>query len=114
MATNVMGTVHLLDALRESVGLSAILVVTSDKVYANDGSGEAFSEGRPLGGYDPYSASKAAAELVTRAYNETFFKARGVRLGTARGGNVIGGGDYACDKSFPISSAPQPMENDLS
>lgn len=95
MASNVMGTVHLLDALRQSPGLSTILVVTSDKVYANDENGIAFTEGSPLGGKDPYSASKAATEMVVRAYRETYFKPMGISVATARGGNVIGGGDYA-------------------
>lgn len=94
-ASNVMGTVHLLDALRESPGLSTILVVTSDKVYANDESGVAFTERSLLGGKDPYSASKAATEMVVRAYRETYFNRQGIRLASARGGNVIGGGDYA-------------------
>lgn len=95
MSSNIMGTVHLLDALRELSELSTILVVTSDKVYANDGGSVAFTELSPLGGKDPYSASKAATEMVVRAYRETYFKRKGIRLATARGGNVIGGGDYA-------------------
>lgn len=101
MATNIMGTAHLLEALRESEGLSTVLIVTSDKVYANDEKGEAFPEAAPLGGKDPYSASKAAAELVTRAYAETFFAETGIRVATARGGNVIGGGDYSPDRIVP-------------
>jgi CDP-glucose 4,6-dehydratase len=101
LATNVMGTVHLLEALREVDGLSAVLVVTSDKVYANDERERPFSEQDPLGGKDPYSASKAAAELVTRAYAATFFAGTSVRVGTARGGNVIGGGDYSQDRIVP-------------
>jgi CDP-glucose 4,6-dehydratase len=95
METNVMGTVHLLQALRDRSEISAVLVVTSDKVYANDESGTAFPESFPLGGKDPYSASKAAAELVVRAFRATYFAASRPRLATARGGNVIGGGDYA-------------------
>lgn len=95
MASNVMGTAHLLDALRDCPEVSTILVVTSDKVYANDESGAAFTEESPLGGKDPYSASKAATEMVVRAYRETYFRRKGVHLATARGGNVIGGGDYA-------------------
>ena len=101
LATNVMGTAHLLEALRGSDGLSAVLIVTSDKVYANDGSGEAFKEDDRLGGKDPYSASKAAAELVTHSYAESFFADSPVRVATARGGNVIGGGDYSQDRIVP-------------
>ena len=101
MATNVMGTAHLLQALRAQSGVATILVVTSDKVYANDGSGDAFSEEFPLGGKDPYSASKAATELVVRAWRETYLAKAGVRIATARGGNVIGGGDYAANRIVP-------------
>lgn len=101
MATNVMGTVHLLEAVRAQPSVLAALTVTSDKVYANDESGVAFAESFPLGGKDPYSASKAAAELVVRAWRESFLAKAGVRLATARGGNVIGGGDYAADRIVP-------------
>jgi CDP-glucose 4,6-dehydratase len=101
LATNVMGAAHLLQALRGARGLSTVLVVTSDKVYANDDKGAAFAEDAPLGGTDPYSASKAAAELVTRAYAQSFFRDTGVKIATARGGNVIGGGDYAIDRIVP-------------
>lgn len=101
LATNVMGVAHLLEALRAAPDLSTVLVVTSDKVYANDEAGVAFSERAPLGGKDPYSASKAAAEIITRAYAQSFFREGGVRIATARGGNVIGGGDYAVDRIVP-------------
>ena len=101
MATNVMGTVHLLEALRGQADVRVVLTVTSDKVYANDESGAAFAEDFPLGGKDPYSASKAATELVVRAWRESFLAKAGVRLATARGGNVIGGGDYAADRIVP-------------
>lgn len=101
MATNVMGAVHLLEALREVESLSTVLIITSDKVYANDGGDRPFSEQDPLGGKDPYSASKAAAELVTRAYADTYFAGTAVRVATARGGNVIGGGDYSRDRIVP-------------
>ncbi|MGJ0394851.1 MAG: CDP-glucose 4,6-dehydratase [Methylocystis sp.] len=101
LATNVMGAAHLLQALRGAPDVSTILVVTSDKVYANDEQGAAFAEDARLGGKDPYSASKAAAELVTRAYAQSFFKDTSVKIVTARGGNVIGGGDYAADRIVP-------------
>lgn len=100
-ATNVQGTVHLLDALRGADSVRAVLVVTSDKVYDNDIKGRPFTESDPLGGKDPYSASKAAAELVTRAFAASYFDKAGVPVATARGGNVIGGGDFAEDRLAP-------------
>ena len=100
-AANVMGTAHLLDALRALPGLDAVLVVTTDKVYENAESGRAFTESDPLGGHDPYSASKAAAEIVTACYARTWFDAAGTPLATARGGNVIGGGDFSQDRIVP-------------
>ncbi|MBL8770999.1 MAG: CDP-glucose 4,6-dehydratase [Phenylobacterium sp.] len=94
--TNVMGTAHLLQALRAQPALQAVLVITSDKVYANNDSGRAFVEGDPLGGKDPYSASKAAAEIVVQSFARSYFP--GVAVGSARGGNVIGGGDFSRDR----------------
>ncbi len=101
LAVNTMGTAHLLDALRGAVRLERIVIVTSDKVYHNRDDGEAFCEDDPLGGKDPYSASKAATEMIARAYAQTYFAPKGVALVTARGGNVIGGGDYAEDRIVP-------------
>jgi CDP-glucose 4,6-dehydratase len=95
-ATNIMGTANLLEALRAQGGLQGVLVITSDKVYANHETGRAFVEGDNLGGKDPYSASKAAAEIVVQSYAKSYFQ--GVPLGTARGGNVIGGGDFSRDR----------------
>jgi CDP-glucose 4,6-dehydratase len=97
-AANIMGAVHLLQALRAQPALSAALVVTSDKVYANNEQGRAFQETDALGGKDPYSASKAAAEIVTQSFARSFFEKAGVPLATARGGNVIGGGDFSRDR----------------
>lgn len=97
-AANVMGTAHLLQALRAQPALQAVLVVTSDKVYANNEQGRAFQEGDALGGKDPYSASKAAAEIVTQSFARSFFDKDGVPVATARGGNVIGGGDFSRDR----------------
>ena len=117
VATNVQGTVNLLEALRESrQPPSAILVVTSDKVYRNDEAqgdeaqtdeaqaGEdrvALAESAPLGGDDPYSASKAAAEILTRSWARSFFDGAGLPLATARAGNVLGGGDFSEDRLVP-------------
>ena len=100
-ATNVMGTANLLEALAETASARVILVITSDKVYANDETGRAFCEEDALGGHDPYSASKAAAEHVVKAYRGARFSSLNTALATARGGNVIGGGDYSEDRIVP-------------
>ncbi|HSX12818.1 MAG TPA: CDP-glucose 4,6-dehydratase [Chlamydiales bacterium] len=97
--TNVMGTVHLLESLRTASNLEAILVITTDKVYAHQK--EALDESASLGGQDPYSASKAAVEIITAAYDNSFFNQLDVKLCTARAGNVIGGGDWAKDRILP-------------
>jgi CDP-glucose 4,6-dehydratase len=98
---NVLGTANLLDALRLSEDVRSIVVVTTDKVYHNAETGLAFMESDPLGGHDPYSASKAAAEIVAASYRSSFFAARRIGLATARAGNVIGGGDWAEDRLIP-------------
>jgi CDP-glucose 4,6-dehydratase len=100
-ATNVMGTVHLLEVLRRVPSVAAVLVVTSDKVYRNQDDGRAHAEEDRLGGDDPYSASKAAAEMAVAAWAASFFGARGVAVATARAGNVIGGGDWSADRLVP-------------
>lgn len=100
-ATNFMGTVHLLESLRECDDVSVVLCVTSDKVYENKDTGKAFSEQDQLGGHDPYSASKAAMELAVASFARSFFDERGVAVATARAGNVIGGGDFANDRLVP-------------
>jgi CDP-glucose 4,6-dehydratase len=97
-ATNVMGTAHLLDALRTAPAPQAVLCVTSDKVYANHETGKAFAEADALGGKDPYSASKAASEMVVHSFARSYFDKAGVAVATARGGNVIGGGDFSRDR----------------
>ncbi|THD58901.1 CDP-glucose 4,6-dehydratase [Phenylobacterium sp.] len=97
-ASNVMGAVHLLQTLRAQTGLKAVLAVTSDKVYANAETGRAFAEGDALGGKDPYSASKAATEIAVASFAKSYFGPAGVPLATARGGNVIGGGDFSADR----------------
>jgi CDP-glucose 4,6-dehydratase len=100
-ATNVTGTANLLEALRGAPDLKAALIVTTDKVYRNGGSGRRFVETDPLGGHDPYSASKAGTEMVTAAYADSFFRKAGVAVATARGGNVVGGGDWSADRLVP-------------
>lgn len=100
-ATNVLGTVHLLEAVRRTASVRACVVVTSDKCYENREWVWAYREGEPLGGADPYSSSKACAELVTAAYRRSFFAAGPAALASARAGNVIGGGDWAADRLVP-------------
>ncbi len=97
-ATNVQGTVHLLDALRRRSNARAVLVVTSDKCYRNREEAEPFREDAPMGGDDPYSSSKGCAELVVAAYRRAYFAPAGHGLASARAGNVIGGGDWAEDR----------------
>jgi CDP-glucose 4,6-dehydratase len=106
-ATNVLGTVHVLETARDVPEVRAVLIITSDKCYENHDDLRAYRETDRLGGKDPYSSSKAAAELVTAAYRRSFFKDTehgantGVGVGTARAGNVIGGGDWAADRLIP-------------
>jgi len=100
-ATNIMGTVHVLDALRSLRGVVAAVIMTSDKCYANDDSGRPLNEADALGGYDPYSSSKAGAEIVAASYRDSYLREGGVPLATVRAGNVIGGGDWAADRLLP-------------
>ncbi len=100
-AVNVMGTVHLLEAIRQSDSVRAVVSVTTDKCYENREWPWGYRENEPLGGYDPYSSSKACAELVSAAYRASFLNGSGIPLATARAGNVIGGGDWAADRLLP-------------
>lgn len=105
-ATNVMGTVNLLEAVRSCPEVKAVVNVTTDKCYENREWLWGYREDEPLGGYDPYSSSKACSELVTSAYRRSFFNtmafsSHGVALSSARAGNVIGGGDWARDRLLP-------------
>ena len=105
-AVNVMGAVNLLEAVRACPSVRAVVNVTTDKCYENKEHLRGYKEGEPLGGYDPYSSSKACSELVTSAYRNSFFnpadhKKHGVALASARAGNVIGGGDWAADRLIP-------------
>lgn len=98
---NVMGTVNILEMIRIHDCVKSFLNVTTDKVYYNDDSNHAFKEDEMLDGYDPYSNSKSCSELVTHSYKKSFFSDSKVRISTARAGNVIGGGDFACDRIIP-------------
>ncbi len=104
-AANVMGTAHLLEGARALPSLRAVVVITTDKVYENREREHGYTETDTLGGHDPYSASKAAAELVVASYRRSFFSApidgRTIGVATARAGNVIGGGDWADDRLIP-------------
>lgn len=101
-ATNVMGTIHLLQALRQVPTLRAVVVVTSDKAYVNREWVWAYREDEALGGHDPYSASKACTEIVAASWRNAFFHApTAAAIATARAGNVIGGGDWAEDRLLP-------------
>jgi CDP-glucose 4,6-dehydratase len=117
-ATNAIGTANLLEAVRLSNRPCAIVAVTTDKCYENAGHGGSFKETDPLGGHDPYSASKAAAEIVIASYRDSFFApGTAVALASARAGNVIGGGDWAEDRIVPDAiralgaGRPVPVRN---
>ncbi len=120
-ATNVMGTVNLLEVVRQTVGVDAVIVVTSDKCYEIDGRAEGYTEDARLGGFDPYSNSKACAELVTAAYRRSFFAAsQQTKIASARAGNAIGGGDWSRDRLVPdamrafMAGKPIRVRNPLS
>jgi len=105
-ASNVMGTVNLLESVRHTSSVKAVIVVTTDKCYENKEWVWGYRENEPMGGYDPYSSSKGCAELVSAAYRSSFFnkadyEKHGVAIATARAGNVIGGGDWAKDRLIP-------------
>ena len=100
-ATNVLGTANVLEACRSVDGLRAIVAVTTDKVYHNAEHGLPYREGDRLGGHDPYSASKAACEIVIDSYRASFLCSLGIGVASARAGNVIGGGDWSEDRLIP-------------
>ena len=106
-AVNVMGTAHLLEAVRATPGVKVVVCITTDKCYDNKEWVWPYRESDALGGYDPYSSSKACAELVAAAYRSSYFadkvaaRGRGVAVATARAGNVIGGGDWSEDRLIP-------------
>lgn len=100
-AVNVMGTVNLLEAVRQTPTVKAVVNVTTDKCYENREWVRPYRENEPMGGYDPYSSSKGCSELVTSAYRRSFLEPAGIHLASARAGNVIGGGDWANDRLIP-------------
>ncbi|MFN6935041.1 MAG: CDP-glucose 4,6-dehydratase, partial [Tsuneonella sp.] len=118
-ATNVMGTVHLLEAVRAAPSVRAVCVVTTDKCYENREWVWGYREDEPMGGYDPYSNSKGCAELVTSAYRRSFFADAGPAIASGRAGNVIGGGDWAADRLVPdilraiVAGEPVMIRNPL-
>jgi CDP-glucose 4,6-dehydratase len=100
-ATNVMGTLHVLEAARKADSVRVIVNITTDKCYENREWVWGYREDEPMGGHDPYSNSKGCSELVTSAYRRSFFGKGETALGSARAGNVIGGGDWALDRLVP-------------
>ena len=100
-ATNAMGTVHLLEAVRHVPGIKAVVVVSSDKCYENREQDQGYRETDPMGGHDPYSASKGCTELIVASYRRSFLAAQGVAVASARAGNVIGGGDWTASRLVP-------------
>jgi CDP-glucose 4,6-dehydratase len=119
--TNVMGVVHVLEAARATPSVRAVVIVTSDKCYENREQLWAYREDEPMGGADPYSASKGCAELVTASYRRSFFQdPNGAQIGSGRAGNVVGGGDWSTDRLVPDcirafrSEQPVPIRNPLS
>jgi CDP-glucose 4,6-dehydratase len=98
---NVIGTAKVLETARSCSNLKAIVNITTDKCYENDGRSEGYKESDPMGGYDPYSSSKGCAELVASAYRRSFLQDQGIGLASVRAGNVIGGGDWANDRLIP-------------
>lgn len=101
LEVNVMGTVHILECIKQSSSIKAAVLITSDKCYENTGQMWGYRESDPMGGADPYSASKACCELITRAYVQTFLSDSGIGVASARSGNVIGGGDWGEKRLVP-------------
>lgn len=100
-ATNLMGTVHILEAIRQASSVRSAVIVTTDKVYENREWLWGYREGDALGGVDPYANSKACAEYAVAAYNQSFLREKDIRVSTARAGNVLGGGDFAPERLIP-------------
>jgi CDP-glucose 4,6-dehydratase len=113
LSTNVMGTAHVLDAMRLTPSVLVGVMVTTDKVYKNLETGQSYPETAELGGYDPYSASKAASELVIAGYRSSFFQEKDIRVASARAGNVIGGGDWSHDRLLPDAAKAWHKEHEV-
>lgn len=111
LSHNVLGTAGLLEAVRCCGSATAVVVATTDKVYRNRGPGNGYEEADLLGGNEPYGVSKACAELVTECYRDTFLSPAGIRVASARAGNVVGGGDWGSPGSFRISSGRGTRES---
>ena len=111
-STNVIGTVNVLEAARRCPSVRAIVVITTDKCYENQEWVWGYRESDPLGGFDPYSASKAATEIVIQSYRRSFFGDQGILMASARAGNVIGGGDFSEDRLIP-DAARAVMANNV-
>jgi CDP-glucose 4,6-dehydratase len=113
-STNVQGTANVLDALRPLDSVRAVVAITTDKVYKNLEQPYPYRETDALGGHDPYSASKAAAEIVIASYRDSFLSDKGIAVASARAGNVIGGGDWSADRLIPDAirawNAKQPLQ----
>ena len=101
LEVNIMGTANVLEACRKTDSVKAVVVISSDKCYENREQMSGYTEEDPMGGHDPYSASKGCTELVAASYRKSFFEEAGILLATARAGNVIGGGDWAADRLVP-------------
>lgn len=99
--TNVIGTVNVLETVRKTASVRAVVNVTTDKCYENKETLTPYAEDAPMGGYDPYSSSKGCSELVTASYRQSFLAEKGVAIASARAGNVIGGGDWSTDRLIP-------------
>jgi CDP-glucose 4,6-dehydratase len=99
--TNILGSINLLEAARNCNSIRTVVMVTTDKVYKNNEDGRSYNEDDHLGGHDPYSASKAASEIVIESYRKSFFTEKNISISTARAGNVIGGGDWSDDRLIP-------------
>lgn len=101
LSSNATGTLNIIEAARHANDCKLVLVITSDKVYQNDNSGQPMQEGQPLLGSDPYSSSKVAAEAIALGYAQAFHHTKGPRIAIARAGNIIGGGDWSADRLVP-------------
>ena len=110
---NVMGTLHLLEAVRSCPCVKGVIAITSDKCYENREWLWGYRESDPLGGHDPYSASKAGAELVVQSYRKSFFAAEGPLIASVRAGNVIGGGDFGEDRLIPDAARAVAVKQSL-